>query len=155
MACTKGATLPNAVSTELDIVFVNFWRTFHTLWSGVYHSQVKRWGPGAPRGLASFFQWQPFEQLTPGSIHHVSLCISFQLKLLYVFILFRSDSSTAARRLAADLRELQRAEAEGVSASPVSDSNIFLWNATIVGPDETAWEGANISRQLLWYILRF
>ncbi|XP_042382923.1 ubiquitin-conjugating enzyme E2 2-like isoform X2 [Zingiber officinale] len=27
------------------------------------------------------------------------------------------------------------------SASPSSDENLFVWSATILGPDETPWEG--------------
>lgn len=30
---------------------------------------------------------------------------------------------------------------QGVSAAPVSDDNMFQWDATIIGPEETAWEG--------------
>jgi len=30
---------------------------------------------------------------------------------------------------------------QGCSASPHSDDNLFVWSATIFGPDETAWEG--------------
>eukprot|EP00959_Pyramimonas_sp_CCMP1952_P395394 8284973-Pyramimonas_sp.AAC.1 len=30
---------------------------------------------------------------------------------------------------------------QGVSASPQSDENLYVWSATIFGPDETPWEG--------------
>lgn len=30
---------------------------------------------------------------------------------------------------------------QGISASPVEDNNIFIWNASISGPPETPWEG--------------
>jgi len=30
---------------------------------------------------------------------------------------------------------------EGVSAGPVSEDNIYLWNATIFGPQDSPWEG--------------
>jgi hypothetical protein len=32
---------------------------------------------------------------------------------------------------------------QGCSASPLED-NFFRWNATVVGPDETPWEGAGV-----------
>lgn len=28
-----------------------------------------------------------------------------------------------------------------MSASPVSDDNLFVWNASVMGPDESPWEG--------------
>lgn len=28
---------------------------------------------------------------------------------------------------------------EGCSASPISDDNMFVWNATLVGPQDTPW----------------
>lgn len=31
---------------------------------------------------------------------------------------------------------------QGCSASPVSEENMFVWNATVTGPDESPWEGA-------------
>ena len=30
---------------------------------------------------------------------------------------------------------------QGVSASPISDEDILVWQATITGPDESPWEG--------------
>lgn len=30
---------------------------------------------------------------------------------------------------------------QGISASPMTEDNIFQWNASIVGPDESPWEG--------------
>ena len=29
----------------------------------------------------------------------------------------------------------------GISAAPVNESNLFVWNASIVGPDDSPWEG--------------
>jgi len=51
-------------------------------------------------------------------------------------------------RLASDLRRMADDAAPGVSASPVSEDNIFQWNATVVGPDESPWEGGIFSLRL-------
>jgi hypothetical protein len=37
---------------------------------------------------------------------------------------------------------MQNDPPSGISASPVSEDNLFLWNATIIGPDDSPWEGA-------------
>ena len=39
---------------------------------------------------------------------------------------------------------------QGASASPLNDDNIYIWNATIFGPEGTAWEGGIFS-----LVLRF
>lgn len=58
------------------------------------------------------------------------------------------DKSTPAQtrmamlRLASDLRAIQADPPSGCSASPATEDNLFLWNATIIGPDESPWEGA-------------
>lgn len=36
----------------------------------------------------------------------------------------------------------------GVSAGPISEDNMFQWQATIVGPDETPWEGGMFALRL-------
>ena len=33
---------------------------------------------------------------------------------------------------------------QGCSASPYGDENLFVWNATVFGPEDTPWEGINI-----------
>ena len=50
-------------------------------------------------------------------------------------------------RLASDLRAMQADPPSGCSASPVSEDNLFLWNATIIGPDDSPWEGAGARRR--------
>lgn len=37
---------------------------------------------------------------------------------------------------------------QGCSASPTSDENLFVWNATIFGPADTAWEGGLFALRL-------
>jgi len=56
--------------------------------------------------------------------------------------------SPAALRLMSDLRALESDPLEGASASPVSERDIFSWNATIFGPEGTPWEGGIFSLQL-------
>lgn len=51
-------------------------------------------------------------------------------------------STTAAMlRLQSDLKAIRNEPPEGCSASPADDSNLFVWHATIFGPDDTIWEG--------------
>lgn len=38
--------------------------------------------------------------------------------------------------------------AQGCSASPQSEENLFVWNATVFGPDETPWEGGVFSLRI-------
>ncbi|KAG6533113.1 hypothetical protein ZIOFF_006978 [Zingiber officinale] len=52
-----------------------------------------------------------------------------------------SSSSSAQLRLMSDLKAIRNEPPEGCSASPSSDENLFVWSATILGPDETPWEG--------------
>ena len=35
-----------------------------------------------------------------------------------------------------------------MSASPVSDDNLFVWEATVIGADETPWEGGIYSLRI-------
>mmetsp|Transcript_11597 Transcript_11597/g.27566 ORF Transcript_11597/g.27566 Transcript_11597/m.27566 type:complete len:173 (-) Transcript_11597:43-561(-) len=51
-------------------------------------------------------------------------------------------------RLMSDLKALHDDPPSGCSASPVSEDNMLLWNATIIGPDESPWEGGIFSLRL-------
>ncbi|EAN31068.2 Ubiquitin-conjugating enzyme E2 1 [Theileria parva strain Muguga] len=53
----------------------------------------------------------------------------------------------ATKRLMLDLRKLQEDLPETICASPV-DSDIFHWQAVILGPDNTEWEGGIFSLSL-------
>lgn len=44
-------------------------------------------------------------------------------------------------RLASDWKALERDPQEGVSASPINESNLFSWKACVFGPSESPWEG--------------
>mmetsp|Transcript_42490 Transcript_42490/g.83765 ORF Transcript_42490/g.83765 Transcript_42490/m.83765 type:complete len:154 (-) Transcript_42490:1209-1670(-) len=56
-----------------------------------------------------------------------------------------SKSNTSTLRLLSDWKALQAEAPEGISASPLSDDNLYVWEASIVGPDETPWEGGIFS----------
>jgi ubiquitin-conjugating enzyme E2 A len=60
----------------------------------------------------------------------------------------KAHPNSAALRLMSDLKQLQTDPPGGVSASPLSDDNIFVWAATIFGPDETPWEGGVFSLRM-------
>ena len=51
------------------------------------------------------------------------------------------QQTAAVLRLQSDLKAIKTEPPDGCSASPHSDDNLFVWSATIFGPDETAWEG--------------
>ncbi|KAL3899759.1 MAG: hypothetical protein SGCHY_001826 [Lobulomycetales sp.] len=50
-------------------------------------------------------------------------------------------SKTATRRLMTEYREITENAPEGITAGPVSEDNLFEWEAVIVGPDDTPYEG--------------
>ncbi|KAH9260887.1 hypothetical protein BASA82_001085, partial [Batrachochytrium salamandrivorans] len=47
-----------------------------------------------------------------------------------------------------DLKEMRDNPPEGCSAAPVSEDNLLIWNASIIGPDDSAWEGGIFSLRL-------
>ena len=49
-----------------------------------------------------------------------------------------------------DLKSVKQEPPEGVSASPLQDENLYVWGATIVGPDDTSWEGGIYSMRLMF-----
>ncbi|XP_015890411.1 ubiquitin-conjugating enzyme E2 2 isoform X2 [Ziziphus jujuba] len=61
---------------------------------------------------------------------------------------FMASSSSAQLRLMSDLKSIINEPPEGCSASPLSEDNLFVWSATIFGPDETPWEGGVFSLRL-------
>lgn len=63
--------------------------------------------------------------------------------------MFRRPTATAASlRLMADLKAISQEPPDGCSASPCSDENLFVWSATIFGPDDTPWEGGVFSLRI-------
>lgn len=51
-------------------------------------------------------------------------------------------------RLMSDLKDISQSPPEGCSASPASDDDLFIWSATVFGPDETPWEGGIFSLRI-------
>jgi len=47
-----------------------------------------------------------------------------------------------------DLKTMKQNPPDGVSASPMSDENLYVWGGTVFGPDDTAWEGGIYSMRL-------
>lgn len=58
------------------------------------------------------------------------------------------QARVAMLRLSSDLKAILADPPSGVSASPVSEDNLFQWAATIVGPDESPWEGGIFTLRL-------
>eukprot|EP00033_Pygsuia_biforma_P000480 GCRY01000566.1.p1 GENE.GCRY01000566.1~~GCRY01000566.1.p1 ORF type:complete len:156 (-),score=9.15 GCRY01000566.1:273-740(-) len=57
---------------------------------------------------------------------------------------------SAKLRLLSDLKNLQENPPEGISASPASDSNLFVWEGVIFGPEDTPWEGGCFGLRLMF-----
>ncbi|PVV05393.1 hypothetical protein BB560_000092 [Smittium megazygosporum] len=55
--------------------------------------------------------------------------------------MYRNHSATALRRLMTEYRELSLNPPEGIIAGPISESNFFEWEALIMGPPDTPYEG--------------
>ncbi len=45
----------------------------------------------------------------------------------------------ATLRLLSDLKSISHEPPEGCSASPATEDNLFVWTASIFGPNDTAW----------------
>ncbi|KAL8871464.1 MAG: hypothetical protein Q9174_002707 [Haloplaca sp. 1 TL-2023] len=57
-------------------------------------------------------------------------------------------SSLASRRLFHEYRTLTSSTPEGITAGPVSEDDIFLWEALIQGPEGTPFEGGIFPAEL-------
>mmetsp|Transcript_9134 Transcript_9134/g.10304 ORF Transcript_9134/g.10304 Transcript_9134/m.10304 type:complete len:114 (+) Transcript_9134:19-360(+) len=49
-------------------------------------------------------------------------------------------ASTAFRRLMRDFKKFEEETPEGINATPTAE-NLMEWEAVIIGPEETIWEG--------------
>ena len=47
----------------------------------------------------------------------------------------------ALKRIFKELTNFNKEEPEGISAGPIDDSNMFLWEASISGPEDSPYEG--------------
>ena len=56
-------------------------------------------------------------------------------------------STPARKRLLRDFKRLQKDPPSGIQAAPL-DSNIMAWQAVIIGPDDTPWEGGTFKLHL-------
>ena len=61
------------------------------------------------------------------------------------------QQTAAVLRLQSDLKAIKTEPPDGCSASPHSDDNLFVWSATIFGPDESAWEGTRTEGGLVLF----
>lgn len=57
-------------------------------------------------------------------------------------------ASAAMLRLQSDLKSIKQDPPQGCSASPANDENLFIWTASIFGPDDSAWEGGIFSLRI-------
>mmetsp|Transcript_28241 Transcript_28241/g.72002 ORF Transcript_28241/g.72002 Transcript_28241/m.72002 type:complete len:157 (-) Transcript_28241:513-983(-) len=57
-------------------------------------------------------------------------------------------ASASLLRLMSDLKAIKQEPPEGCSASPASEDNMYVWNATVFGPDESPWEGGIFSLRI-------
>ena len=59
-----------------------------------------------------------------------------------------TTSSLAAKRLFSEYRTLSQDPPEGITAGPVSEDNMFVWEALIQGPEGTPFEGGIFPAEL-------
>ena len=51
----------------------------------------------------------------------------------------------ALKRLERELRELNEEEPEGITAGPIDDSDFFKWEASVLGPENSPYEGGTFN----------
>lgn len=56
-------------------------------------------------------------------------------------------SAQSIKRLQKDFREIEKNTDEGIIASP-DENNLFFWEAMIMGPEKTIWEGGVFNLEL-------
>ena len=43
---------------------------------------------------------------------------------------------------------MERDPPEGCSAAPIDESDLYVWNASVVGPEQSPWEGGLFTLKL-------
>lgn len=61
--------------------------------------------------------------------------INILIKIFYKIVM------ACKKRIIQEMKELQGSESENITAGPVSDLNIFEWTATLIGPEDSPYEG--------------
>ena len=51
----------------------------------------------------------------------------------------------ALKRLQKELREFNKEEPEGITAGPIDDSEFFKWEASVLGPEDSPYEGGTFN----------
>ncbi|KAJ1918284.1 ubiquitin conjugating enzyme Ubc7/UbcP3 [Mycoemilia scoparia] len=60
----------------------------------------------------------------------------------------RTPRSLAVKRLMKEYRDLAKNPPEGIKAGPRSEDDLFLWDASISGPEGTPFEGGTLKAEL-------
>ncbi|PVU87593.1 hypothetical protein BB561_006269 [Smittium simulii] len=64
--------------------------------------------------------------------------------------MYRNHGTTALRRLMTEYKELSINPPEGIVAGPISEDNFFEWEALIMGPPDTPFEGGILPATLIF-----
>lgn len=65
----------------------------------------------------------------------------------------KSSQSSSLIRLQSDWRDMERDPPEGCSAAPIDESDLYVWNATLIGPEHSPWEGGIFTLRLSKYLI--
>ena len=60
----------------------------------------------------------------------------------------RSNCSVAIKRLRQEYKRITEDPPPGVAAGPIDESNYFIWEAVIMGPEDTEYEGGAFTATL-------
>lgn len=59
-----------------------------------------------------------------------------------------TNTTVASKRLFQEYKNLTNDPPEGITAGPVSEENLFLWEALVMGPEGTPFEGGVFPAEL-------